>query len=325
MKITIIIVSFNTWQLLQKCLEILFQNPGKHPLEVFVVDNASADGSVEMIRENFKEVALIENRINMGFAAANNQAYERSTGDYVILLNPDAYVKPATIDKSVTFMRTHPECGLAGARLVNPEGRLDPSARRFPNSLFKLFTLSGLSDRYPNSRILGRGDFKYFDHNSIMEVDWVPGTFSIYRREMLKQTGLFDERFFVYYEETDLCLKSKKLGWKVYFIPDAEVVHVGGASAKTRKDLKFDKGGSQVLKYRMRSEYLYFRKNFGIWSVTANAGVELGWHLLRYVMNSGAQNEIKDKKRSESAGIIQHGVQALRDTAFGQKVPQIPW
>ncbi|MDM8538168.1 glycosyltransferase family 2 protein [Desulfobacterales bacterium HSG17] len=325
MKISIIIVSFNTRNLLGICLETLFKHPGPHPLEVFVVDNHSADGSAEMVRQDFSQVQCIENNMNLGFAAANNQAYQKSTGDFVILLNPDAYVKKQTIRNAITFMMNHPDCGLAGGRLVNPEGVLDPSARRFPNSLYKLFTLSGLSDKYPTSKILGKGDFKYFDHGSIMEVDWVPGTFTIYRRDMLDQTGLFDERFFVYYEETDLCRKARQLGWKIFFIPDAEVVHVGGASAKTRKDLKFDKGGSQVLKFRMRSEYLYFRKNHGLFSVLANAGVELGWHLLRYLMNHGAPNEIKQYKKMESASILQHGTQALRDTAFGRKAPPRPW
>ncbi len=119
----------------------------------------------------------------MGFAAANNQAYELARGDYIILLNPDAFIKPGTIKNAVRFMENHPECGLAGGRLVNLEGRLDPSARRFPNSLNKFFTLSGLADRYPSSKIIGKGDFKFFDHNSVMEVDWVPGTFTIYRKK----------------------------------------------------------------------------------------------------------------------------------------------
>ena len=325
MKISIIIVSFNTREILRQCLEALFRNPGSHELEVFVVDNNSADDSADMVRRRFTGVHLIENRENRGFAAANNQAYELAEGDYILLLNPDAFVKPGSIDNAVSFMESHPECGLCGARLVNLDGELDPSARRFPNSLYKLFTLSGLSDRYPSSRIFGRGDFKYFDHNSVMEVDWVPGTFTVYRREMLKETGLFDERFFIYYEETDLCLRAKRSGWKVYFVPEAEVIHVGGASAKTRKDQTFDTGGSQVLKFRMRSEYLYFRKNYGLMSVLANAGVEIGWHLLRYLVNLRPGNGERLLKRQESMTIIRHGMRALHDTGFGKISPETPW
>jgi len=268
---------------------------------------------------------LIENKTNLGFAAANNQAYELATGQYVILLNPDAYIKPGALENGVAFMEEHPRCGLCGGRLVNLDGDLDPSARRFPNSLYKFFTLSGLSDKFAASRIFGRGDFKYFDHNSVQEVDWVPGTFTIYRRRMLTQTGLFDERFFIYYEETDLCLRAKRNGWKVFFVPDAQVVHVGGGSARTRKDQKFDKGGSQVLKFRMRSEYLYFRKNNGFLSVMANAGVEIGWHALRYVANLRPGGENRSLKRAESAGFVSQGLQALWDTRMGRFSPPIPW
>jgi N-acetylglucosaminyl-diphospho-decaprenol L-rhamnosyltransferase len=243
----------------------------------------------------------------------------------VILLNPDAYIKPGALENSIRFMEEHPDCGLCGGRLVNLDGDLDPSARRFPNSLYKFLTLSGLSDKYASSKFFGRGDFKYFDHNRIQEVDWVPGTFTIYRRRMLTQTGLFDERFFIYYEETDLCFRAKQNGWKVFFVHDAEVVHVGGGSAKTRKDQKFDKGGSQVLKFRMRSEYLYFRKNYGFFSLVANAGVEIGWHALRYVANLRPGGENRALKRAESADFMQQGIQALWDTRMGTFAPPIPW
>lgn len=328
-KISIIIVSYNTVDLLKDCLNHLFQCSDGEDMEVFVVDNASCDGSAAMVKKHFSQINLIENRINMGFAAANNQAYKQARGEYIILLNPDAFIKPEAIKNAILFMENHPECGLAGGRLVNLKGKLDPSARRFPNSLNKFFTLSGLSDRYPSSKIIGRGDFKFFDHNSVMEVDWVPGTFTIYRRKMLESLSdqLFDERFYIYYEETDLCLRAKRNGWKVFFIPNAQVIHVGGASAKKRGDLTFDKGGSQVLKFRMRSEYLYFRKNYGMLSVLANAGVEIGWHMLRYVLNGlgNSLNKRKQAKASESLNIITHAVTALFDTYFGKKTPEIPW
>lgn len=328
-KSSLIIVSYNTADILNECLTHLFQYSENEDMEVFVVDNASSDGSAAMVKKHFSHVHLIENRINMGFAAANNQAYKLARGDYIILLNPDAFITPGTIKNAILFMENHPECGLAGGRLVNLKGRLDPSARRFPNSINKFFTLSGLSDRYPSSKIIGRGDFKFFDHNSVMEVDWVPGTFTIYRKKMLVSLSgkLFDERFYIYYEETDLCLRAKSNGWKVFFIPDAQVIHVGGASAKKRADLTYDKGGSQVLKFRMRSEYLYFRKNYGIFSVLANAGVETGWHMLRYILNGlgNSLNKRKQAKAYESMNIIKHAFIALFDTRFGKKVPKIPW
>jgi len=323
--ISVIIVSYNTSSLLRQCLEKLYENRPNMEMEVFVVDNDSVDDSAAMVQREFPQVRLIANDVNMGFGAANNQAWALSSGKYILLLNPDAFVKPSAIDNSIAFMDSHPQCGLCGGRLVKPDGSLDPSARRFPNFLAKFFTISGLRSRFPHSKLFSRHEFGNFDHNSVMEVDWVPGTFTVYRREMLKKTGLFDERFFIYYEETDLCLTAKRSGWKVYFIPDAEVIHVGGASAKTRKDQTFDTGGSQVLKFRMRSEYLYFRKNYGLMSVLANSGVEIGWHLLRYLVNLRPGNGERLLKRQGSKTIIRHGLRALYDTKFGKISPKKPW
>ena len=323
--ISVIIVSYNTSSLLRQCLEKLYENRPNMEMEVFVVDNDSVDDSAAMVQREFPQVRLIANDVNMGFGAANNQAWALSSGKYILLLNPDAFVKPSAIDNSIAFMDSHPQCGLCGGRLVKPDGSLDPSARRFPNFLAKFFTISGLRSRFPHSKLFSRHEFGNFDHNSVMEVDWVPGTFTLYRREMLEKTGLFDERFYIYYEETDLCLNAKKQGWKVYFIPDAEVIHVGGASSKTRKDQKFDAGASQVLKFRMRSEWLYFRKNYGLGAVLANSGVELGWHLLRWLINSIPGRKDGPAKRRASLSIIKELLASLKDTSYGKVCPPVPW
>jgi N-acetylglucosaminyl-diphospho-decaprenol L-rhamnosyltransferase len=322
--LSVIIVSFNTSALLQKCLKSLFDNKTAHNLEVFVVDNNSADDSVEMVEKFFPQVRLIANKVNMGFAAANNQAYNLCSGTYIILLNPDTRLRPDAIDNAVAFMEDHPSAGLCGCRLVNLAGHLEPSARRFPNSFYKLLTISGLSTKFASSKILGRGDYKYFDHNTSIEVDWVPGTFSIVRRAMLDQLGLFDERFYLYYEETDLCLRAKRAGWKIFFFPGAEVIHAGGASSKTRQDMQMDIGGSQLLKFRLRSELLYFRKNFGQLAVLDNWGVEMGFHFLRYLsrLRPGQSNR---QKRLYSLAILRHGLQALKDTRGGAISPPAPW
>jgi N-acetylglucosaminyl-diphospho-decaprenol L-rhamnosyltransferase len=324
MKLSVIIVSYNTSRLLQDCLESLVNNACSHDLEIFVVDNASADDSVAMVREHFPQVKLIANQKNMGFAAANNQVYKEFTGRYLILLNPDARVQPGAIDCAVEFMEGHPEVGICGGRLLNANGQLEPSARRFPNSLFKFLIISGLSDKFSASKFFSQADYKYFDHRSAIEVEWVPGTFSLIRRDMLEEIGLFDERFYLYYEETDLCLRARRAGWKVYFFPGAEVIHIGGASSKTRKDMQLDLGGAQLLKFRMRSELLYFRKNFGYGAMMANAGVELGFHVLRYLANLRPGSG-KSNKRQYSLAIMRHGVQALHDTHWGNVSPPTPW
>lgn len=324
MKVSIIIVSYNTSGMLRECLQSVFENETGHRVETIVVDNASRDDSVKMVREEFPQVVLIANSWNAGFAAGVNLGYTRATGKYVFLLNPDARLQPGAIERSVDFMERHPECGLCGARLLNPEGGLEPSARRFPGALNKFLIISGLSTRYPHSRFFGRADYLYRDHRQVMEVDWVPGTFSAIRAGLIEQLGFFDERFYLYYEETDLCLRAKRAGWKIYFIPDAEVVHEGGGSSKTRKDMEFDAGAAQLVKFRMRSELLYFRKNYGGLAVLLNAGVEIGWLLLRALVNLRPGVEPQQKRRS-SLRAVKHCLQALADTRWGSFSPPAPW
>ena len=323
--ISVIIVSFNTSSLLQQCLADLFAHSGDVEMEVFVVDNNSKDDSVAMVKNEFPQVQLIANKENLGFAAANNQAWKQSSGDFILLLNPDAFVKQGAVYNAMKFLEAHPECGICGGRLVKPDGTLDPSARRFPTFLNKLFVLSGWRSRFPRSRLFSGHEFGHFDHNSIIEVDWVPGTFTMSRRKMLEQTGLFDERFYIYYEETDLCQTAKKLGWKVYFLPWAEIIHVGGASSKTRKDHTFDDGALQVVRFRMRSEWLYFRKNSGLGAVLANAGTEFGWHLLRWMVNLFPGKPDSSRKQKASALIISEIIISLRETRFGSYAPAVPW
>jgi len=325
MMVSVIIVSFNTSSLLRRCLAELIDHSSDVEMEVFVVDNNSSDDSVAMVESEFPQVTLIANEVNLGFAAANNQAWKESTGDFVLLLNPDAFVRQGAVYNAVKFMEAYPECGVCGGRLVKPDGTLDPSARKFPTFLSKFLMLTGLRNKFPRSRIFAGHEFGNFDHNRVMEVDWVPGTFTMYRRKMLEQTGLFDERFYIYYEETDLCQSAKRHGWKVYFLPRSEIIHVGGASSKTRKEHTFDDAALQVTKFRMRSEWLYFRKNGGLGSVLANAGVELGWHLLRWVVNHTPGKTDHQLKKKASAKIMGEIVHSLRETRYGSQAPAIPW
>lgn len=323
--VTVVIVSFNTREILANCLDALFKSGMGREMEVFVVDNDSRDQSAEMVAERFPEARLIANKQNFGFAAANNQAFRQASGEYIVLLNPDAYVLPSSIPNAVRFMDEHPECGLCGGKIISPEGRLEPSARRFPSPLTKLLTLSGLRAKFPQSRWLNWHEFGDFAHDRPMEVDWVPGTFTIVRKAMLDKIGPFDERFFIYYEETDLCLRAKKAGWKVYFIPDAEVMHIGGASSKTRKDKTFDSAASQVLSFRMRSEWLYYRKNYGIATMLASAGIELLWFSMRYLKNLLIPSGDAARKKEMARSTMSQVTRSVSDTQFGRFSPPIPW
>jgi len=323
--VTVVIVSYNTREILSNCLDALFSNSMSKEMEVFVVDNDSRDQSAAMVSERYPQVHLIANRQNLGFAAANNQAFRQASGEYIVLLNPDAYVGPSSIPNAVRFMESHPECGLCGGKIISPEGRLEPSARRFPSPLTKLLTLSGLRAKFPSSRWLNWHEFGDFAHDRPMEVDWVPGTFTIVRKAMLDSIGPFDERFFIYYEETDLCLRAKKAGWKVFFIPDAEVMHIGGASSKTRKDKTYDSAASQVLSFRMRSEWLYYRKNHGLVTMLSSAGIELLWFFMRYLKNLLIPSPDAEKKKTMASATMNQITRSLTDTNFGRVSPPTPW
>ena len=323
--VSVVIVSYNTQEILRNCLEALFEHSKGVAMEVFVVDNDSHDGSAAMVKNDFPSVMLITNHENLGFAAANNQAFALARGRYIILLNPDAYIRPLSLEHSIAFMDRTPMCGLCGGKIISPEGRLEPSARRFPSALSKLLTMSGLRGTFAHSPIVNYHEFGGFAHDKPMEVDWVPGTFTIVRKKMLDEIGYFDERFYIYYEETDLCMRAKKAGWTIYFIPDAEVMHIGGASSKTRKDKTFDNKAAQVLIFRMRSEWLYYRKNKGLVAMLAAAYVELLWYALRYTKNLLLPSREGEKKRIAALLIIKQIVSSLQDTKFGSFSPPIPW
>jgi len=323
--VSVVIVSYNTREILHNCLRALFDNCRETDMEVFVVDNDSLDDSASMVKNDFPSVHLIANNQNLGFAAANNQAFVLTSGRYIILLNPDAYAMPSSIEQFIAFMDRTPQCGLCGGKIISPEGRLEPSARRFPSVLSKLLTLSGLSGKFSDSPVLNRHEFGGFAHDRPIEVDWIPGTFTIIRKEMLDAIGAFDERYYLYYEETDLCLRAKHAGWKIFFIPEAGVTHIGGASSKTRKDKTFDSKASQVLTFRMRSEWLYYRKNKGLSGVLSSAGIELLWYTLRFMKNLLIPSGDASKKREYAVSVIKQVLRSLQDTRFGLLSPPTPW
>jgi len=323
--ISVVIVSYNTREILKNCLDALFEHSNGIDMEVFVVDNDSHDGSGNMVKNDFPSVLLLVNNQNLGFAAANNQAFVLARGNYIILLNPDAFIRPFSLERCVAFMDRTPSCGLCGGKIVSPAGQLEPSARRFPSALSKLLVLSGLRGKFPQSAILNYYEFGGFAHDRPQEVDWVPGTFTIVRKKMLDEIGFFDERFFIYYEETDLCVRAKNAGWKIYFIPDAEVTHIGGASSKTRKDKSFDNKAAQVLIFRMRSEWLFYRKNKGMVGLLSSAGVEFFWYIARYTKNFLFPFGEASNKRSAAVSVIKQIITSLQDTKFGSFSPPIPW
>lgn len=323
--ISVIIVSYNTGDILIPCLQSLYKSKGDFSMEVLVIDNASSDNSLSLVEENFPQVRLFANSENLGFAAACNQGYQHSTGRYLLLLNSDAFVSEEALQNALLFMDSHPDCGLCAGKQVTPEGQLKPSARQFPSVLSKLLIMSGLQDRYPSSPFFGQADYRYFDHESPLLVDWAPGAFNLIRRQMLDEIGFFDERYYMYFEEVDLCLRAQKAGWKSFFIPDAVVSHIGGASAQKRKDREFREASADLILFRTRSEQLYFRKNHGLFKTLLNTGLEILWYSAVYFYNLRNFSSRCKKKRSEAKHIIQHSLKALRDTRCGSTPPPTPW
>jgi hypothetical protein len=320
--VSVIIVSYNTRDLLRECLRDVTAGLKQFANEIFVVDNVSRDGSAEMVKAEFPYVRLVRADVNLGFAAANNRALELARGRYVILLNSDAFPGAEALRRAVEHMENEPEVGIGGARLVGRDGSLQPSARMFPSPLNDLLTLTGLAARFPKSRFLGRPDRSWANSHDAADVDWVPGAFSIVRRSVLDEIGHFDERFFLYYEEVDLCRRVKQAGYRVRYWPDVTVVHLGGESSKTVNTLALSSSGSQLVLWRMRSGFLYYRKHHGpVASLTKR--IEQSWHTLRawkQRLFRGAE-----AKASESALLIQLLDQAWKDTHGGRTSPARPW
>lgn len=323
--ISVIIVSFNTRDLLRDCLQTLFQHQGGLKVQTIVVDNASEDGSADMVAAEFPDVVLIRSSANLGFGPANNRGFEQATGRYIVLLNSDAFIGEDTLKHSVERMDAEPDVGLAGGRLVGREGEWQPSARMFPSLLNELLTISGLSARWPRSRFFGRVDRTWADPLEPVDVDWVPGAYSIIRASVLDQIGHFDERFFLYFEEVDLCQRIKAAGYRVVYWPEIRVVHIGGESSRTIKRLSFSGSGSQLTLWRMRSQALYYRKHHGQVGAWLSMQLERLWHRLRRWRNQRGEAAERQAKAEESAVIVNLWRQAWRETEQGRTSPPQPW
>lgn len=322
--VSIVIVSFNTREVLRECLQSIERESGGLSVETWVVDNHSSDGSPEMVEKEFPEVHLIRSEINLGFGAANNAALEKVRGRYVVLLNSDAFFCPDSLRLAVKYMDENPKAGLGGARLVGRDNSWQPSARMFPNVLNDAIVYLGLAARFPKSRIFGRFDRTWADQSLAAEVDWVPGAFSIIRSETLARVGMFDPAFFLYSEEVDLCRRIKAAGYQIWYWPDIVVIHIGGESSRQIKTLEMSSTGAQLIRWRMRSTLLYYRKHHGFAAWLSKA-LELTLYKLVTLRNSRS-NDPRRKARAEehrNLALLMH--QAWQDTSGGRVSPPRPW
>ncbi len=255
----VLIVNYNTSQLLKPMFAALDSATENINSKYWVVDNASRDNSVDVLRREFPHVGLEVNATNIGFGRANNQLLKNVLGQYVLLLNTDAFVSADTVKKTLHYMQSHPDCGLLGVKLVGRDGALQPSCRYFPTPWNTFLSRTGLSKYLPKTQMVDNQDW---NPNVEQECDWVPGCYYLIRREVLDDVGLFDPRYFLYCEEVDHCKRVKKAGWKVIYFPDTTVIHIGGESAKS--DAALSAAGKQISDLQLESELLYFRKHHGL-------------------------------------------------------------
>ncbi len=232
----IVIVNYNTRDLLRQCLHSVYASQGPVSYEVYVVDNASPDGSAAMVRDEFPQVHLIANADNPGYPKANNQALRLSRGRHSLLLNPDTVLPPDALQRAVEFIDAHPDAGVMGPKLVRQDGSLDRAGRRsFPTPEVAFYQLTGLAKRFPNNPRFARYNLTHLDPDQLAEIDAVAGAFMLVRQEALDQAGLLDEGFYAFGEDIDLCYRIKvHHGWKVYYNPAIVVLHYKGESMKQR-------------------------------------------------------------------------------------------
>lgn len=299
--LAIIIVNYNTSDLLRNCLNSIYQSQGDLSYTVVVVDNASPDDSAAMVRTEFRQAKLIGSQVNGGFAYANNLGLRHvgfgevgssqlEAPRYALLLNPDTVLPPTTLAQMVAFMDARPEVGAAGPKLVLPDGSLDLACRRsFPTPEVSFYRMVGLSKLWSHSRLFGRYNMTYVDPDQLTEVDSVVGAFMLVRREAITQAGLLDETYFMYGEDLDWSYQIKANGWKIFYNPAVTVTHVKRAAS--RHSLK-----AQVEFYRAMD--IFYRKHYAastpFWLHSLVVlGINIPW--LLYRLKYRWQNSPKDK------------------------------
>lgn len=258
--VSIIIVSYNTKDLTLTCIRSIYKTVKKFEFEIIVVDNNSQDGTVESIHSEFKKIKIISNRCNVGFAKANNQGVEISIGKYILFLNPDTELCTETLEKTLNFLEENQDAGVVGCRAFLPDGSQQNTLLRFPSLLTIILTTFVPSKLRRKSQLFGRARYVGIDLNKIQAVDVVAGCFMLIKRKVIETVGAFDDEFFMYGEESELCFRIHKSGWKIYYYPHAKIIHVGGASTKditVTKTLMMAKGQLLLIEKTLGNTLLY--------------------------------------------------------------------
>ncbi len=252
--VSVVIVSYNTRAMTLDCLAALYKSLGVRPAEVWVVDNASTDGSADAVREAYPQAFVIANTDNKGFGAANNQALGQAQGEFLMLLNTDAFVGAGIVETLAEYLEKHPRAAIVGPRLLNKDGSVQQSCYRYPSptrAWLENLGVSGLLARHSKW-----GDYKHWPHDHEQNVDWVIGACLLLRRTAYEEVGGFDEAYFMYAEETDWQRRFRDKGWEIAFTPSATVTHLGGASGASES--------ARVNAHFFDSLDYYMRKHHGL-------------------------------------------------------------
>lgn len=254
MDLTIIILNWNAREDLRICLESIFEQKPRYAWEVIVADNASSDRSGEMVEAEFPRAHLMRFPTNLGFCAGNNRAVPQKPGRYVLFLNPDTRVTPCALDGLIEFADAHADAGIVGPKLLNRDGSLQYSCRSFPDLGAGFFRNTPLGRLFPRNRFTRDYLLTDWDHAAVRDVDWVSGAALLIRREALEQTGGFDEGFYMYCEDVDLCYRAHERGWRVLYYPDSVIYHTIGRST--------DKVPTRATYYFHTSMYRFYKKHY---------------------------------------------------------------
>jgi GT2 family glycosyltransferase len=299
MDISVVIVGWNARRYLELCLASLAEAPPSRSMEILVVDNASSDGSAEMIESKFPHVKLIKSAENLGFAKGNNLAIRQCQGRYIALVNPDVIVFPGCLDALADFLDQHPKVGNVGPRVFNPDMTQQSTCRRFPTLWNNFCSATALASKFTGSRFFAGEHMWFFAHDRTLTVDVLVGCFSMIRREAFDAVGLLDEDLFMYGDDVDWCRRCWNAGWEVVFFPGAEAIHDRG-KITAPYPVRFAVA-------QQRSVIHYWKKHHSFWGVIGIRTIILFHHLLRYtfaVLSDFAlsQRRTKSKVAKEVSG-----------------------
>ena len=264
--LSIIIVSWNVKDLLNKCIKSIYTQTKKISFEVFVIDNKSTDGTVEMLTKEFVDkndiysnLNIVFNNHNAGFAKANNQGITQATGRFILLLNPDTeLIEPGTLEKCIKFMKENQKCGVLGCKLLNSDKSLQPSTRRFPTFLSQALIMLKFYNLWPSLPPVKRYYALDFNPKQTSSVDQVMGAFLLTRKSIIDQIGMLDEKFWIWFEEVDFCKRVKKLKYLNIYFPEAKIIHHHGQSFKKVLSYKKQKQLNKSILYYFKKYHSFF-------------------------------------------------------------------